>query len=75
VTYHNFLSADARDHHFIFVLRSDLELGKEFVEDIGYFLGFVLVDGVAYIVNDHKLEFALHLSDCEIFVHPVAACK
>ncbi len=64
MTNHNLLPADTCDNHFVVVVRRDLELGKEFVEDLTNFHWSVLVDGVAHLVNDYKHEFTLHLSDC-----------
>ena len=48
---------------------------KELHEGLSYRLRPILLDDMSTVVNDHHLEFALHMSDCKVLVHSFISRK
>ena len=63
MTYNDLLAAHACDYHLLVVLRWDLKVHHEVLEDLRHLLWLVFMDHMTHLIKDYKLELALHLSD------------
>jgi hypothetical protein len=68
-------AADAGDGHLLSIAGRDAEQAQELLEDLRTGTGLVLLDHVAYLVQHHQLEPALHLRNSQVLVHAVTACQ
>ena len=69
----NLFAADTGDNHRLVILSRDLEVNQEIVEDLSDLFRLIFMNEVTNLIEHNKLEFALHLSNCEIFIHPVTS--
>lgn len=74
MTNNNFLATDTGDYHLLVVSGRNSELAKEAMEGFSNLPWFVLLDCMAYLIYNNELELALHLSNSQLFVHPITAC-
>ncbi len=73
MTNNDFLPTDACYHHLFIVLGWDPELAQEAVECLCDLLWLIFVNRMTNLINNYKLELALHLSDRQLLIHPVTA--
>lgn len=72
---HYFLATDGCNHHLRLDHGVDVELSCELLETLGDRSSVVLLDHMTHIINHDHSELALHLRDCQFFVHSIAASQ
>lgn len=71
----NFLAADTHYKHLLLELDGHVERGSEVHDRVCDVLGLVFLHDVSAVLNDDELESALHLRNCQLFVHSFTASQ
>ena len=60
---------------FFLVFWWNVELNKELSKVLSHRAWVVFLDSMTHILNNYHFKFSSHMSNCQLFVHSLTACK